>query len=219
MARFYHGKIRTGLSANRLSITPLEGEPIYTKDTHQLYIGDGVTPGGVPIKAEPTNFSIEFNINNLLFDDTENDGIEITTWQNVVNVISFKKQKNNSVWFNFSIPEFWKNNKDVFIEIQYILDTPDYNKTTKLDLVYYTVKENEVIDYNYPSNSYTYQLLSDTNNVQKYAKKLINTFKIEAGNLTFPTSTLVVCRFRRNGSHTLDNYNGNLLLSRIILKQ
>jgi hypothetical protein len=36
-----------GLEADRLSITPLLGEPIYTTDTKLMYIGDGVTPGGV----------------------------------------------------------------------------------------------------------------------------------------------------------------------------
>ncbi len=219
MARFYHGKIRDGLEANRLSITPLNGEPIYTIDTHQLYVGDGITPGGLSIKAEPTNFSYEFNINNLLLDDTENQNIEITTWQNVVNVISFQKPSDNSVWFNFSIPQFWKNNKDVIIEIQYILDAYDYNKTIKLDFTYYTVRENETVDYNVPSNTYSYQLLSETSNVQKYNKNNLANFKILAGDLTHPSSMLIVCKLKRNALHGLDTYSGNILLSRIILKQ
>ena len=39
-------KIRRGLESERTTITPLEGEPLYTTDTHLLYIGDGSTAGG-----------------------------------------------------------------------------------------------------------------------------------------------------------------------------
>lgn len=40
-------RVRRGLEANRLSYTPQAGEPTYTTDTKKLYIGDGVTPGGI----------------------------------------------------------------------------------------------------------------------------------------------------------------------------
>jgi len=39
-------KIRKGNEADRTSITPAEAEPIYTVDGKELFIGDGVTPGG-----------------------------------------------------------------------------------------------------------------------------------------------------------------------------
>ncbi|MES2397897.1 MAG: hypothetical protein V4549_17930 [Bacteroidota bacterium] len=39
-------KIRRGLEADRLGITPDEGEFIYTTDDKLLYIGDGSTSGG-----------------------------------------------------------------------------------------------------------------------------------------------------------------------------
>jgi hypothetical protein len=39
-------KLRRGLETDRLSITPAEGEPIYTTDEKKLYIGDGSTVGG-----------------------------------------------------------------------------------------------------------------------------------------------------------------------------
>jgi len=39
-------KIRRGTNAERLTITPVEGELIYTTDTKNLYIGDGTTAGG-----------------------------------------------------------------------------------------------------------------------------------------------------------------------------
>jgi len=42
-------KFRRGTNTGRTSITPAEGEPIYTTDTKQLYIGDGITAGGVAV--------------------------------------------------------------------------------------------------------------------------------------------------------------------------
>lgn len=39
-------KLRRGLSADRTSITPAEGELLYTTDTKLVYIGDGSTAGG-----------------------------------------------------------------------------------------------------------------------------------------------------------------------------
>jgi hypothetical protein len=42
-------KLRRGLNADRTSITPVEGEPIYTTDTKKLYIGDGTTAGGTEV--------------------------------------------------------------------------------------------------------------------------------------------------------------------------
>lgn len=39
-------KIRRGLEADRLTITPADGEFIYTTDGKKLYIGDGATVGG-----------------------------------------------------------------------------------------------------------------------------------------------------------------------------
>lgn len=42
-------KLRRGTNAGRTAITPAEGEPIFTTDTKQLYIGDGTTAGGVAV--------------------------------------------------------------------------------------------------------------------------------------------------------------------------
>lgn len=42
-------KLRRGTDSGRTAITPAEGEPIFTTDTKQLYIGDGTTAGGVVV--------------------------------------------------------------------------------------------------------------------------------------------------------------------------
>lgn len=44
-------RLRRGTDAERQSITPLEGELIYTTDTKELYVGDGSTLGGVLVSA------------------------------------------------------------------------------------------------------------------------------------------------------------------------
>ena len=44
-------KIRRGTNAERLTITPAEGELIYTTDTKKTYIGDGSTVGGNPVDS------------------------------------------------------------------------------------------------------------------------------------------------------------------------
>jgi hypothetical protein len=40
-------QLRRGTDSDRLSIIPAAGEPIFTSDTRKLFIGDGVTTGGI----------------------------------------------------------------------------------------------------------------------------------------------------------------------------
>jgi major tropism determinant Mtd-like protein len=40
-------QIRRGVEAQRASITPDAGEPLFTTDNKQLFIGDGATAGGL----------------------------------------------------------------------------------------------------------------------------------------------------------------------------
>lgn len=42
-------QFRRGTNAERTTITPAQGEPLYTTDTKALYIGDGSTAGGVAV--------------------------------------------------------------------------------------------------------------------------------------------------------------------------
>ena len=47
-------RLRRGTDAERLLITPLQGELIYTTDTKLLYVGDGTTAGGTTAGAATT---------------------------------------------------------------------------------------------------------------------------------------------------------------------
>lgn len=63
---FVDGKIGGGgvevmTSEERLSITPEAGALIYDSDDENLYVGDGVTVGGVPV----SNAELESRVDNL----------------------------------------------------------------------------------------------------------------------------------------------------------
>jgi hypothetical protein len=47
-------QLRRGPLADLATITPLAGEPIWTTDTNKLYVGDGVTPGGIMVSSTAT---------------------------------------------------------------------------------------------------------------------------------------------------------------------
>lgn len=55
-------KLRRGTNTQRTSITPAEGELIYVTDTKKLYVGDGITAGGI---AVDTNGSGAIDLNGL----------------------------------------------------------------------------------------------------------------------------------------------------------
>jgi hypothetical protein len=42
-------QLRRGIEADRTGYTFVQGEPIYTTDTKELFIGDGFTAGGVAV--------------------------------------------------------------------------------------------------------------------------------------------------------------------------
>ena len=45
-------QIRRGTNVERMLITPVQGELIYTTDTKKLYVGDGVTVGGIAVDTD-----------------------------------------------------------------------------------------------------------------------------------------------------------------------
>ncbi|MEM4385353.1 MAG: hypothetical protein QXD03_02260 [Candidatus Anstonellales archaeon] len=217
---FYIISLRKGLEAHRTSIIPALGEPIYTVDTRVLYIGDGVTPGGVPLRSEPVGFSIEFNPLSVLIDDSENVGLDIITWRNVINVIRFDHLNYNSIWMNFSIPPFWRDGNDVKIQMQYTLDLPDYNKAVRMEMKYYIIRRLSAPDHNNPDGNFYYSFLSSTNNVNLYSVlDFGGQFKISGNHLIDPNAFLISVKLSRAGDNPMDNYSGNLLVSRIVFSQ
>ena len=64
-------QFRKVLEEQRLTFTPVIGEPVYTLDTRRLYLGDGVTPGGVNIIS---NITVQDFVNAELDEDNLKDG-------------------------------------------------------------------------------------------------------------------------------------------------
>ena len=60
-------RIRRGTNQDRTGFTPLEGELIYTTDTKRVYVGDGVTEGGVQITSNVVfnNLETDLDLNNF----------------------------------------------------------------------------------------------------------------------------------------------------------
>lgn len=50
-------QIKRGNESNRLSVTPAEGELLYTKDTNRLYVGDGNTAGGKELSGSTKDYN------------------------------------------------------------------------------------------------------------------------------------------------------------------
>jgi len=57
-------KFRRGASTDRTSITPANGEPIWVTDGQLLYVGDGSTPGGVPVGGSAGGVVISGGVNS-----------------------------------------------------------------------------------------------------------------------------------------------------------
>jgi hypothetical protein len=63
-------KLRRGLEADRLSITPVLGEPLFTTDSKKLYVGDGVTAGGVQVSGGSLSSLTDVTVSGAISGDT-----------------------------------------------------------------------------------------------------------------------------------------------------
>ena len=77
-------RIRRGTDAERQTITPLQGEPVYATDTGKLYIGDGATQGGVLVgPVDATDFDLVNDVTPQLGGDLDLNGNNITGTGNI----------------------------------------------------------------------------------------------------------------------------------------
>lgn len=78
-------KFRRGIEEGRKGITPEEGEPIFTTDTHRLCIGDGITKGGISITkvftdtdtAKPVKGDFKYENNALYLYTSDNTSVAV----------------------------------------------------------------------------------------------------------------------------------------------
>jgi hypothetical protein len=66
-------RIRRGTDAQRQAIAFDQGEVVYTTDTKKVYVGDGVTTGGVNILANSAGQGVTFNATTQAFDFSTNN--------------------------------------------------------------------------------------------------------------------------------------------------
>lgn len=77
-------RLRRGTDAERLTITPLQAELIYTTDTKKLYVGDGATQGGVLVgPVDVTAFDLVNDTSPQLGGDLDLNGNNITGTGNI----------------------------------------------------------------------------------------------------------------------------------------
>ena len=76
-------RLRRGTDAERLLITPLQGEPIFTTDTKRLYVGDGSTIGGVLVTGDQSNTQVLADTSPQLGGDLDLNGNNITGAGNI----------------------------------------------------------------------------------------------------------------------------------------
>lgn len=76
-------RLRRGTDAERLLITPLQGEPIFTTDTKRLYVGDGSTVGGVLVTGDQSNTQVLADTTPQLGGDLDLNGNNITGAGNI----------------------------------------------------------------------------------------------------------------------------------------
>lgn len=83
-------QIRRGTDAERLSITPQAGEPVFTLDTKEFFIGDGITQGGVLVSGTLVNegtpalgADLDLNGNNIVGTGNINIAGTITATGNI----------------------------------------------------------------------------------------------------------------------------------------
>lgn len=69
-----------GTTVERVSFTPLQGELVFDTDMNMMFVGDGVTSGGLPFFGE-TPVSI-----GILDDDAELSGFDYAIFESAVEV-------------------------------------------------------------------------------------------------------------------------------------
>jgi len=69
--------VRRGTDSQRLTITPAQGEIIYTTDTKNVFVGDGTTLGGNQITGTFAGGTLSSNLNTSTFSITNGSSLSI----------------------------------------------------------------------------------------------------------------------------------------------
>jgi hypothetical protein len=190
-------QIRRGLEADRLSITPDVGEPIFTTDTRRIFIGDGVTAGGILVGDQLTNnyATSTFSSNAYLQDslaliptaDVTNTYLQYFVSQELTNLVD-------------SAPE----TLDTLNELAAALND-DANFSTTISTSIGLRATNTYVNSTFSSNSYLQVLVNNINN-QLLVVDAVTLDGIDSTGFT--SNNYIQNRFTSN-SYLNDNFTTN----------
>lgn len=190
-------QIRRGLEADRLSITPDVGEPIFTIDTRRIFVGDGVTAGGILVGDQLTNSyaTSTFSSNAYLQDslaliptsDVTNTYLQYFVSQELTNLVD-------------SAPE----TLDTLNELAAALND-DANFSTTISTSIGLRATNTYVNSTFSSNSYLQVLVNNINN-QLLVVDAVTLDGIDSTGFT--SNNYIQNRFTSN-SYLNDNFTTN----------
>lgn len=100
-------QLRRGSDAQRVAITFAEGEIVYTTDTKKLYVGDGVTAGGISateyLDSSPSVLDKNLSLNGYNINGTGNVNItgSVTSTSATIPLITVTQIKNTAGVYEF----------------------------------------------------------------------------------------------------------------------
>jgi hypothetical protein len=98
-------QFRRGTNAERLTITPSAGEPIWTTNTNLLYIGDGTTVGGLQVVGAlpSTGTFTSLTVTNLHFSGDPVGVNQTTAWTGTVAWSAIGSKPNGGLYTTSSV--------------------------------------------------------------------------------------------------------------------
>jgi len=134
-------QIRRGTTAQRLSITPAIGELLYDVSSKQVFVGDGITPGGIGIDQDSSpNVSFAELNDTLLEDVVTNDTVKFDgsqwintplTFENLPEIDINNPDINQVLKFD---GEKWANAEILFNDLVSVdINNPEINQVLKFD--------------------------------------------------------------------------------------
>ena len=82
-------RLRRGTNSERLTITPAEGELIYTTDTKKVFVGDSATLGGVDVSTTSLGGTLGENLNISFHSITNGTNLTIDGATGIITCASF----------------------------------------------------------------------------------------------------------------------------------
>lgn len=203
-------RLRRGTNAQRQTLTPVEGEIIYTTDTKQLFVGDGSTIGGNSVSAPVTSVNGQVGTVTLTTNEvSEGNGNAYFTVERAQDAAGsmFTAGTHTGISFNYGSTQDTANRIDATVDQAFIAEVAQDAIKTLLDN---GTQTNISYDYNDTNNSLS---LTGNANVDSFntiyvdPRVFIASFTRGSGYTRHPTVTFSPAVGDTTGAFT----NGNVL--------